>query len=239
METSRYQENWSAYWSKLFADRDLAFWDVAPDIVLAEVLPRLKNAFEPTLPLIDFGCGNGTQTFFLAKYFLTVIGVDVAEVAIQQAQSRNSTDNLSFEVLDGTNQQEVQALHSRIGDANIYLRGVLHQIRPSDRSTVIESLQTLMGSTGQLYLSELSPQAKVLFEDLAQQTGAPPAQLARVYQHGIEPADIKPEEIRASFPHDKYAIAEEGETSITTNYILPNGDRLQVPAFYMLIKSTK
>lgn len=238
MNKSQYKASWEGYWSKLFKDRDQAFWDVAPDLVLADVLPLLQNAFEPTLPLVDFGCGNGTQTFFLAKHFVTVIGVDVADAAIKQAQSNNSFDNLSFETLDGTNQKEAQTLYSKIGDANIYMRGILHQIRPEDRATVIKSLQTLMGNTGQLYLSELSPQAKVLFQELAQQVGTPPAQLARVYRHGIEPADIKPEEIRASFPQDKYAIVDESQTSITTNHILPDGNRLQVPAFYMLIKAS-
>jgi len=76
----------------------------------------------------------------------------------------------------------------------------------------------------------------MLFEDLAKQIGAPPPQLARVYQQGIKPADIAPAEIRAAFYSDRYLIVDEGETAITTNYILPNGDRLQMPAFYMLIK---
>lgn len=238
MKTSQYKKNWEGYWSKLFEDRDTAFWDIPPDLAAAEALPRFKDIFSPTLPLIDFGCGNGTQTFFLAKHFDSVIGIDVSEAAIKQAQINNSHQNLSFEVLDGTSQPEVQALHSKVGDANIYIRGTLHQIRPEDRSTIIESLQTLMGDTGQLYLSELSPKAKVLFRDLVQQIGAPPAQLARVYQHGIEPAEIKPEEVIASFPKNKYLIVDKGETLITTNYILPDGNRLQVPAFYMLIKSS-
>ena len=236
MATSQYQTNWENYWSKLFKDRDTAFWDVPANLAVADALIRLKRSFDSTLPLIDFGCGNGTQTFFLAEYFSTVIGVDVAEAAIRQAQANNSFPNLSFEVLDGMNRQEVQALNSKIGDANIYMRGILHQISAQDRPTVIESLQTLMGTKGQLYLSELSPKAKTLFADLAQETGAPPEQLARVYQHGIKPAEISPEEIRTSFLNDKFAIAESGETSIATNHILPNGDRLKIPAFYMLIK---
>ena len=234
--TNQYKTNWEDYWSRLFEDGDTALWDVPSDLAVADTLLRLKRSFDSTLPLIDFGCGNGTQTFFLAEYFSTIIGVDVAKSAIKQAQANNSFPNLSFEVLDGMDEAEVQAFSSKIGDANIYMRGILHQISAKDRPTIIKSLQTLMGKKGGLYLSELSPKAKTLFEDLARETGTLPPQLARVYQHGIEPAEISPEEIRNSFLNNKYAIAEAGEISIVTNHILPNGDRLQVPAFYMLIK---
>lgn len=233
---SQYKTNWEDYWSKLFEDRDTAFWDVPSDAALADSLLRMQNSFEPTLPTIDFGCGNGTQTFLLAEHSVAVIGVDVSAAAIKEAKGNNTSNNVFFDVLDGTSELEVQEFYSKVGDANIYMRGILDQISPDDRPAIFKSLQTLMGDRGQLYLSELSSKAKVLFQQLAQQS-APPPQLARIYQHGIEPANIDPEEIRANFSNDKYSIVDEGETSITTNYILQSGDRLQVPAFYMLIKA--
>ena len=238
MKNSQYKTNWESYWSKLFEDNDTAMWDTTSDLAIANALPRIKQAFEPSLPLIDFGCGNGTQAFFLAQHFDSAIGVDVSDAAIKQARSNNSHENLSLEVLDGTNRDDVLAFHSRIGDANIYMRGILHQISPKDRPTVIESLQILMGNTGKLYLNELSPKAKASFEDLVRQTGSLPPQLARVYQHGIEPASVNQEEISVNFSNDKYSVVDEGETLITTNYILPDGNCLQLPGFYMLIEST-
>jgi len=232
MKTSQYKTNWEGYWSKLFDDQDKALWDTQPDLAVVNSLPRFKDAFGQNLPVIDFGCGNGTQTFFLAEQFNSVIGVDVAEAAINQAHLNNPPENLSFEVLDGTNHEEVQMLHSKVGDANIYMRGILHQICPEDQVRVIESLQTLIGKTGTLYLSELSPQTKDFFNDLIRQMGAPPPQLARVFQHGIKPADISPEKIRSSFTNDNYLIVNEGKTLIATNYIFPDGNRLQITKDY-------
>lgn len=236
MKSSHYQKNWQGYWSKLVEDKETAVWDVLPNLAVVDALPYLQNVFDKSLPLIDFGCGNGTQSFFLAKYCQQVIGVDVAEAAIKQAQLNNSNGNLSFEVLDGTHILEAKKLHQKIGDANIYMRSVLHQIGPEDRSMLIQSLQTLMGKTGQLYLSELSPKAQLVLEDIVREVGEIPPLLKRVYNHGIKPAEIQPEEILAGFTDDMYTIVEEGQSFLNSNYILPNGNRFEIPAFYMLIR---
>ena len=117
------------------------------------------------------------------------------------------------------------------------MRGVLHQIQPEDRPAIITSLKSLMGDRGQLCLVELRPEAKQLFQGLTQQLGAPPPQLARVFEQGITPAEIAPEEVRIFFPDGKYEVVNQSELAIQTNTILPDGTSLQVPAFCMLIRA--
>lgn len=236
--TSTYQTNWENYWTQIFDSGEPAFWDVPTNNELAAILPKLKAAFGEDLPLVDFGCGNGTQTLFLAQHFSHVLGVDISSTAISQAQTRSQDSQPQFQVLDATSVEAAQALHTTLGDANVYMRGLLHQIQPADRLSIINSLQILMGTQGQLFLMELSSQAKQLFQRLTEQLGAPPPQLAQIFKQGIVPADITPEEIRTLFPENQYEIEDMGNVSYTSNTTLPDGTPLLVPCFCMLIKKT-
>ncbi|PZD74735.1 tRNA (cmo5U34)-methyltransferase [Acaryochloris thomasi RCC1774] len=235
MSESQYQTAWENYWRTLADDQEQAFWDVPSGTELSGLLQYFKDQFDPQLPLVDFGCGNGTQTFFLAEHFPQVLGLDVSAAAIQQARSGIQGNQPTFVVLDATDLQQAQTLHKNIGDANIFIRGVLHQIQAEDRPPVIASLQHLLGNHGQLFLIELSPKAKQLFESLTEQLGAPPPQLARVFQHGIAPAAITPENVRSAFPENRYGILDQGETSISTNTMWPSGEQVQMPAFFMRV----
>ncbi|UJB72652.1 class I SAM-dependent methyltransferase (plasmid) [Acaryochloris sp. 'Moss Beach'] len=232
---STYQTNWENYWTQLFDSGEPAFWDVPTNKELAALLPELKVAFGVDLPLVDFGCGNGTQTLLLAQHFSHVIGVDISSTAIAQARTRAQDGQPQFQVLDATSIDAAQALHTTLGDANVYMRGLLHQIQPADRPSIIHSLQTLMGTQGKLFLMELSSQAKQLFQKLTAQLGAPPPQLAQIFKQGIVPADITPEEIRTFFPEDQYKIKDMGNISYTSNTTLPDNTPLLVPCFCMLI----
>lgn len=234
--TSQYETAWEDYWRTLAEENDTAFWDVPADTELSKFLPQLKKAFDPKLPLIDFGCGNGMQTLFFAQHFPQVWGVDVSAAAVEQARAQVQGSQPILEVLDATDLLQTQALAKKIGEAHIFIRGVLHQIQAEDRPLVIASLQQLLGDNGQLFLIELSPRAKQLFDGLIEKLGAPPPQLARVFRHGIAPAAIAPEDIRSSFPKDRYEILDQGETSMNTNTILPNGESVQVPAFFMRVQ---
>lgn len=235
MNASQYNTAWENYWRGLADDQDVAFWDVPSDTELAKVLPHFQNQFAPQLPLVDFGCGNGTQTFFLSEHFPRVLGVDVSAAAIEQALTKVQSSEPSFEVFDAADIQQTQTLVQRLGNANIFMRGVLHQIQAEDRPLVIASLQHLLGENGQLFLIELSPKAKQLFDNLIEKLGAPPPQLARVFQHGIAPAALTPDDVRSAFPEDLYQILDQGETTIQTNTQLPNGEPVEVPAFFMRV----
>jgi len=233
--TSTYQTNWENYWTQLFDSGEPAFWDVPTNKELAALLPELKAAFDGALPLVDFGCGNGTQTLLLAEHFSPVVGVDISSAAIAQARTRAQNGQPQFQVLDAISLEEAQDLHTTLGDANVYMRGILHQIQPADRPAIIHSLQTLMGTQGKLFLMELSSQAKQLFQTLTAQLGAPPPQLAQIFKQGIVPADITPEEIRTLFPEDQYKIEDMDNVSYTSNTTLPDGTPLLVPCLCMLI----
>ena len=112
--TLGYREAWDGYWREVTPQPGAAFWDSTPDQAVKRELPLFQGVFDLQLPLIDVGCGNGTQTRGLADAFPRVIGVDVSEEALGGARLHHGAANVD-------------------GDANLYLRGVLHQLHIEDR----------------------------------------------------------------------------------------------------------
>ncbi|WP_249520748.1 class I SAM-dependent methyltransferase, partial [Microbacterium sp. ER1] len=57
--------------------------------------------FDPALPVIDVGCGNGTNTRWLAGLFPSVLGIDVSTGAVELARREaEGVQNADFMVMD-------------------------------------------------------------------------------------------------------------------------------------------
>lgn len=230
----RYRETWEAYWSTLPPAPGEAFWDSSPEMAAGLDLPHMLEAFNPGLPVVDFGCGNGTQTRYLAKHFDRVVGVDVSRVAVEVARSLTPEANVTYATLDGTDLSAVKAFHDEIGDSNVYMRTVLHQMLPEHRPTLAASMKTLMGKTGVAYLLELSEEAHPFFEAMQRSEEGPPPQLARVLECGITPGLLSINDVSNLFSQEEYFIRTDSSV-INTVHILPDGTRTQVPAFYAVV----
>lgn len=234
--SSHYHSIWDSYWGSLDGADEEVFWDSAPATGAALDLPRFQAFADKSLPLIDVGCGNGTQTRFFADHFERVIGVDVSENAVRAARERASAANIEYRVLDVLSPGGAEALHRDIGDANVYIRGVLHQLSPESRHVALQSLETLLGARGVLYLIELSPKAEQYFGSLIEANGGPPKGLARVLQHGIKPAMFTESDLAALFPEARIELLAEGEGIIRTTHPLPEGGFAEVPAVYRVLR---
>nr|VFJ43490.1 MAG: Methyltransferase domain-containing protein [Candidatus Kentron sp. FW] len=227
-----YQEIWERYWSTLPSEPQTALWDSTPQYAAALDVPRFKAAFGQERPILDFGCGNGTQTRYLAEHFARVIGTDISSVAIESARRADNPSNVEYRVIDGINRTQVETLSAELGDVNIYMRTVLHQMQPEHRGQLAAATEKLLGRTGMLYLVELSEEADAYFQRITEEAGAPPEKLAVILQSGITPGLLKISDIQEFFPNRDI---RSGPTVINTMHILPSGDRAQVPAFYALI----
>lgn len=183
---NRYATSWESFWGSTTGTVDEVFWDADPIHASRQDLALFRDYFDTRLPLIDLGCGNGTQTRFLANHFMSVIGIEIAPAAVELAGKTNGAANITYQLLDVLSPDDAQRLHDEIGDANIYMRAVLHQLAPADHATAIQSIERLLGATGTLYLVELSSAAESFFAQLIQQYGPPPG-LARVFRHQITP----------------------------------------------------
>lgn len=234
--TRSYKESWDSYWRDVTPRPGLAFWDSTPDHAVGRELPLFSGAFDGQLPVIDVGCGNGTQTRCLADAFSRVIGVDVSEEALRGARVHHGAANVEYRALDLLDGPAVGALHAELGDANLYLRGVLHQLRAADRLPAVHHLAALLGQRGRAFLVELSPAAEQLFASLAQRFGAPPAKLQQILSHGIAPAMLQAGDIPALFQQAGFVPRAQGVTTVVTTQALPGGEIIEVPCEYFLFQ---
>ncbi len=232
---NRYLTSWEGFWSTTTGAPGEIFWDANPAYAAQQDVVLFKDAIDSQLPLIDLGCGNGTQTRCLADHFPRVLGTEISPAAVEIARMKHAAPNVSYRILDVLSPDDAQALHDEIGDANIYMRGVLHQLSPADQATAIQSIGRLLGTTGTLYLIELSSAAEPFFDQLIKQYGPPPG-LARVFQYQITPGLLNENDLGALFPPDRFTLIRTGPSHIQTVHTLPTGDVVKVPAFYAILR---
>lgn len=232
---NRYLTSWEGFWSTSTKTPGEIFWDADPAHAAQQDLALFQGYADPQLPMIDLGCGNGTQTRFLADHFAQVIGTEISPTAVEISQTNNAAPNISYRILDVLCPADAQALHDEIGDANVYMRTVLHQLSPTDHKTAIQSLERLLGMKGTLYLIELSSAAEPYFAQLITQYGPPPG-LARVFQHQITPGMLNENDLEALFPSDRFTLLGTGKSHIHTVHTLPTGEVAKVPAFYAILR---
>ena len=102
-------------------------WDVAERTELDRCLQRTGRHFDPALPVVDLGCGNGRFTRLLAGRFPVVVGIDVAASAVRPAEAESAGQpGVSYRVVDGADPAAMRSLAGEIGPVNVFVRGVLH-----------------------------------------------------------------------------------------------------------------
>lgn len=233
-----YRESWDSYWRDVTPRPGAAFWDSAIDQAIKRELPLFRDVFDPQLPLVDVGCGNGTQTLGLADAFARVIGVDISEEALRGARLYHGAANVEYRALDLLDGPAVRALHGEIGDANLYLRGVIHQLRHEDQMPAVENLAALLGRHGQAFLVELSSAAGQLFASLPERFGGPPGKLQQILSHGIVPAVLQEGDLPQLFHQAGFGLRTRGSTTVVATQALPSGEIIEVPCDYFLFRRT-
>lgn len=106
---------------------------------------------QPIRRILDFGCGIGDTTALIAEHFPEshVVGVDAERDAIEYANSKFSTNRVSFctnEDLTSTSPFDV-----------CYTNGVFHHIPPSDRPEAIAFIHKALKPEGRFAFFENNP----------------------------------------------------------------------------------
>ncbi|SDJ54336.1 class I SAM-dependent methyltransferase [Streptomyces indicus] len=242
--TSRYKEAWEGFWRAAPEEQGAVFWDAEPALTAGLHLALAEPYLAATgLPLVDLGCGNGTQTRFLADRFPHVVGADLSQAAIDHAEHADraapeTVGRAEYRQLDAVDKAAVQALHDELGDAHVYMRGVLHQCEPADRGPLAESIATLLGERGRAFLVELSEQAGPILMGLAQHPAGPPPKLLPVFQHGIAPAEVSDAAVPELFTAAGLAVLESGEMPLITTDFTPDGKRIELPSKWLVVGRT-
>ena len=238
---SAVDRHWESYWKTIgqTGPGGEVLWDSNPEQASANDLALFSpHIADPALPMLDFGCGNGRQTRYLARRFERVIGTDVAPSAIEIAR-RESVDELNvlYRVVDGLKPEDARALHREFGDMNVYVRTVLHVLQKKDRPKFVESLAILLGETGTLYQIELAMSALDYFRTLP---GDSPSGLPRhvhnVIRTGATSVGFDPRERPALFPEKRWEVLAEGDSATIVTVPLSHGREGLVPAHYFILR---
>jgi SAM-dependent methyltransferase len=229
-----YPQAWESFWHDIDGEPGSAFWDSGPEFTAALHVPLFEDHFDDSLPIVDLGCGNGTQTRYLAGRYPRAVGFDIAGAAIAHARRSDPGGLAEYRRLDAADPVAVRALHAELGDANVYMRGVLHQCEPQDRGPLVEGIATLLGARGRVFADELSGAAKGVLMGLARRPGGPPARLAAVFAHGIAPGEVPDGAIPAFFRAAGLDVLAEGAVALITTEQADDGSRIRVPTNWLV-----
>ncbi|MEU6673120.1 class I SAM-dependent methyltransferase [Streptomyces sp. NPDC046853] len=234
--TSRYKEAWEGFWREAPEEPGAVFWDAEPALTvgihLALFEPHMTAA---GLPVVDVGCGNGTQTRFLADRYLRVLGVDLSAAALAHARRADPAEQVEFRQVDAAERSEAEQLHAELGDVNVYMRGVLHQCDPDDRGPLVEGIAALVGERGRAFVVELAEAAGTVLRGLARSPQGPPPKLAPVFAHGIAPGEVADAAVPRYVAAAGLTIVAAGELPLITTEFTPDGSRIELPSKWLVL----
>ncbi|SFE01345.1 Methyltransferase domain-containing protein [Actinacidiphila alni] len=236
--SSGYEQAWESFWQDAPHEAGGVFWDADPALVAERHVPHFRAHFDPGLPVVDLGCGNGTQTRFLAGHYERVLGVDLARAAIDRAARDDPHGVAEYRRLDAVDGDAVARLHEEIGDANVYMRGVLHQCEPEDRGRLAEGVALLTGGRGRAFVVELAEAAKPVLMGLAQGPDGPPRKLGAIFAHGIAPGEVSDAALPDFFRAAGLDVLSDGEQPLVTTEFRPDGTRIEIPSKWLVAGRT-
>ncbi|NGO43260.1 class I SAM-dependent methyltransferase [Streptomyces ureilyticus] len=233
--TTRYRDAWEGFWREASGEPGAVLWDAEPGLTAGVHLPLFEpHLVAPGLPIVDLGCGNGTQTRFLADRYPHVVGADLSGAALDHARRADRAGQASYRLIDAAEKREAETLHAELGDANVYMRGVLHQCEIGDRQPVVDGVAALVGERGRAFLVELAEAAGPLLRGLAQRAEGPPGKLAPVFRHRIAPGEVAdgavPEYLRSA----GLTVLASGELPLVTTEYQGDGTRIELPSRWVV-----
>jgi SAM-dependent methyltransferase len=210
------REAWERYWSEIGSTgpQGQVLWDAGVRDELDATVGRLRFHGDMRLPVVDLGCGNGRQARQLAAYAPRVIGLDASESAVKRAtEEADGVPNVEFRVADIAEPGFGARLRLELGDANVHLRGVLHQVDPAHRAAVVANAAALVGRRGVVHLCETAEDGDPL-DFLAMQGATPramPDVVRRLVAAGVRPPrSFGAAELARCFPDHEWRVLVSG-----------------------------
>ncbi|MGP3982264.1 class I SAM-dependent methyltransferase [Streptomyces sp. KR80] len=236
--SQRYREAWESYWRDTSDAPGEAIWDSDPSVTAIPHMEWFAPHADPSLPIVDLGCGNGTQTRYLATRFPRAIGVDLSSAAIEHARRADSESVAEFRQLNLTDVDDVRELHEQLGDTNVYMRAVIHQSEPQDRPGVAAAVAGMVGTAGRAFVAELTSASKAVLQRAVQSPDGPPPKLARVFKHGLKPAEADDAEVPRLLRQAGLEVLAQGDTALAQTEYLEDGTRIELPARWFVLGRT-
>lgn len=112
---------------------------------LARAISITNMSVGPDRTVLEVGCGVGRMSAALADSFGTVVGIDIAPRLIEEAQRRNASERVTFEVADG------QGLHPKSVEHcdTVFSYEVFYYIPPALLTVYFRDAHRLLSPGGQ------------------------------------------------------------------------------------------
>ncbi|SES36909.1 class I SAM-dependent methyltransferase [Actinokineospora terrae] len=228
--------NWQGFWSDTAREQGVAIWDSAPGVTSTAHLPLFEQHFAVDLPVLDIGCGNGTQSAALAAHYPRVLGLDFAPAAIEHATALYGDSGVDFRTFDLADTTAATALHAELGDVNIYMRGVLHQMPDDRRADAAASLATLIGASGHLFAVELAPAAGETIKSAMSESPTAVPKMRQVFKHNLTPAAWVDGKLEELLTGAGLTILDTGPITLEGTDTRVDGTRLDLPMTYAVAR---
>lgn len=241
------REAWDQFWGNVRATgaRGDVLWDSGDDHEMLGYLEQLKRQLNPDLPIVDVGCGNGTFSRGLAAHFPHVLGVDVSPNAIARANSESAgLERVSYLAADMTapgaarTVAEALALAGFAGDANIFIRGVLHVLKRPAQAALAEQLHPLVGRRGRVFLAETDFRGNAI--EYVCHLGATlhsiPAPLEKAIRGLPMPGRFGPVQRKRAFPELRWDVVEDGPATIETRPLTSASRTELIPGYFSVLQ---
>ncbi|MEU6171469.1 methyltransferase domain-containing protein [Streptantibioticus parmotrematis] len=233
--SDRYKEAWESYWRETPEEPGAAVWDCDASLSVKPHLALFEPFVDGSKPVVDLGCGSGTTTRFLAERFARVVGVDISHAAVEHARRADLSGTAEFRQLNAAEPGEVGALHGELGDADVYMRAVIHQSEPAARPAIAEAVAALAGRGGRAFVVEPLAVAKSVIADTARGAGGPPPKIARVFAHGLTPAETEDEAVPELLRATGLSVLASGRIDLVMTEYRADGSRIDLPAQWLVV----
>lgn len=234
---------WDTYWAGIRgkgAGSEI-LWDPGTDNEFLGYRDVLLRYLDRELPVIDVGCGHGRFTRALAGVFTEAVGVDVSGHAVAHAdaetQAGRGAAKVRYQALDMTGTGAARALSVQ-GDANVFIRGVLHVLDAADQAAMVDNLRLLAGRRGTVFLAETNFQGNPVqyVSHLGATTRSIPAPLERAIRGLPMPGHFGPDERSRAFPPEAWELLADGEVAIETNPTTGVDGQSRVPGYFAVLR---
>jgi hypothetical protein len=124
------------------------------------------------------------------------------------------------------------------GDANIFIRGVLHVLNRRSQAALAEQLHPLVGRRGRVFLAETDFRGNAVeyVSHLGATRGFIPEPLAHAIRALPMPGRFGAAQRRRAFPEDRWDLVEDGPAVIETRPLTSSEPEL-IPGYFSVLQA--
>lgn len=187
-----------AYWNNYYARPDLQH---QRESSFARVV-RSRLEGHVSHRILDFGCGDGRDTFFLAEP-ASVVGVDTSEAAIARCSAEAHVKGLNNPSFVALGERGIKPVIASFRPDVIYARFVLHAMTEKEQDAFLADLATEIGWEAQLFIECRATEDDLEREGVQISTGE---NFSGHYRRFVEPRQLRAALIQYGWSINRFEV---------------------------------